>query len=510
MKVKEYKQSNFWSGTANDIRSTLGTNFWYSENLEVGKNRSLKQVVNNQAENSCSYSIDNYITKVIQVGTQIYGLGQDNNTNHDTTIWTKTNALDGAWSIATNGTIAASTFRGGDSLFIALNGVIYFDGGNDKIATYTIATNTMNATWKSLVGGLTGGVVWQGNIYGWNGQDIYEIDPVAGSLTNMKGVSTEQSIVQLVPYGNLLMVICTSTVTTSKAYLWDGVSTTTWVEILDIGFGTVSGGSNLEGMIVVAISTPNKRTLKLKGYSGGVFQNLYTYTARANQAGTYNYILPASKLKTFTGYVYFIVTGTRPDNTYAGLYEYSIVRFGREEPVNPMTFSTYKTIDFTSTRTLNGQTTNNDFTILENIVGGTSTAERSVMAFINLATNQTTFFLSSTSTYSGQAGVIETVKHDGGDPSITKTLKAISVQYAPLLDDGQVTLKYRKDDELTWTTLSVDTTNDSISHETTNVESTGANLPTFKEIQFRIEVIGNVDIEGYKFKWEENENQYGI
>ena len=501
MPIKEQKISNFWSGIVNDIRSTLPAGFWYSENLDVGRGKSLKQIVNNQAENSCSYDVNNYITKTIQVGTDIYGLGQDNNTNKDTTIWKKTNALNGAWGIVTNGTIASTTFNAGNALFVANAGIIYLDGGNSKIAKYTIATNTMEAT-KYNLANAKGGVVWQGNIFLWSGQDIWVINTTTDILTSMKVASSEQSIVELVPYGNLLAVVCTSTTTKSKMFLWDGVSTTTWVEILEIGNGTVSGGAILEGMIIVAINTPNKRTIKLKGYNGGQFQNLFTYTAKLNRAGTFNYIIPASTLKAFTGYVYFMVTGTKPDGTYAGLYEYSIVRFGREEPINPMTFSIYKTLDFTSERVINGAVTNNDFTIIESIVGGADTEERSVLALVNSDTRKTTFFLSSTNTYTAQSGVLETVKYNGGDSSLVKQLMSVSVQTGALPTAGQVILKYRKDEELTWTTIFTNTTDNSVSYEASNIEATGVNPPQFKEIQFRIEVLGNAEITGVRFRYE--------
>ncbi len=499
--IKEIKQQNWWSGILNDIRSTLGTGAWYLENFII-KGKSLKQVVNNQAENSCSYNVNNYVTKLIQVGTQIYGLGQDGNTNNDTTIWTKTNALNGAWSIPTNGTIAATTFNGDNALFVAYNGVIYFDGGNSKVATYTIATNTMAATAINLANA-KGGTIWQGNIYCWSGQDIYVINTSTGLATNMHTVSSEQTIVELVPYGNLLAVVCTSTVTKSKMYLWDGVSTTTWTEILDIGVGTVYGGALLEGTIVVALSTPNKRMLKIKGYNGGQFINLYTYTARLNRAGTYNYILPASRLQTFEGYVYFMVTGTQPDGTYANYYEYAIARFGREEPVNPLTFSIYKTLDFTSDRVLNGQTSNNDFTIIESIVGSSDTEERAVCAVVNSDTNKTTFFLSSSNTYTAQPGVCETVKFNCGDSSITKQLKSVSVQTDFLPSAGQVVLKYKKDEELSWTTIFTNTIDNSISYEATTIEGSDINLPQFKDIQFRIECLGNVTLNGIRFRYEE-------
>ena len=495
-KIKESKKTNFWSGMCNDPRSTLAGGFYYSENLEVGKNKSLKQIANNQAENACSYDVDNYITKVIQVGTTIYGLGQDDNTNNDTTLWKKTSSLDGAWEIATNGTIATTTFPAGDALLASVNGIIFLDGGNNYVAKYVIATNAMTATWKALTGGMKGGTIWQGNIYGWNGQKIYKIDPVADTLTDMKTVSTEQTIVDLVPYGNLLMPVCTSTVTNSKAYLWDGVNTTTWVDILDIGYGTVSGGAILEGQIIVAIGSANRKTLKLKSYGGGVFRNLFTYNARPDQSGT-AYVMPASKLKASSGYIYFIITGTKPDGTYAGLYEYSVARFGREEPVNPLTFSIYKTLDFTSVRGLDGQTANNDFTILENIVG----SDKPVMAFINSTGYATTEFIGS-STYAGQAGVIETVIYDGGDASIEKHLNGVGVSYTALGATGKVVMKYKKNEETGWTEIFTDTTADALSHQATNLEASGKVLPIFKEISFRFLLTGEAELTAYKMIWE--------
>lgn len=510
--MKDYKVNNFWQGITNELRSTALGVVWYAENLDVGRGKSLKQVANNQAENAGSYSVNNYVTKLIQVGTDVYGLGQENNTSHDAQIWTKTNALDSNW-----GAIAASkvtgTFAGGDALFASLNGYVYFSGGNDQIAKYQLATPfAFNASWKPLTGGLKGGTIWQGNIYGWNGQNVYELDPVADTLTDKIAIPSDQTIVDIVPYGNLLLIICTSTVTVSRMYIWDGVTTTTFTDIVDIGMGTVSGGAMLEGQIVVAINTPNKRTLKLKGYNGGQFSNLFTYTGRYNRAGTYNYVMPASKLKVFSGFVYFIITGTRPDGTYAGLYEYSIARYGREEPINPMTFSIYKTLDFTSARGLDGQVANNDFLIVESIVGGSDTVERAVYAVINSDTNKTTFFESSLNTYTAQAGVFETVKFAGQDkngnpdPSIVKALRGIAVYYEALPTVGQVVCKYKKDEELTWTTIFTDTTDNAVSHEAINIEATGAALPAFKELQLRFELTGGAELTGYKIRYEELAN----
>jgi len=504
MAIKTIGQTNFWTGMTNDIRNTLSTVVYYSENIETGKGKTLKQVVNNQAENVCNYNSSAYITKTIQVGTDIYGLGMFSGTADETTLWKKTNSLSSNWAVATDGSIAATAFRAGDVLLSSVDNYIYIDGGSAYVAKYDIANTTMTAEWKyAATGNLKGGTIWQGNIYGWNGQDIYQIDPVAETVTNMKAVSSEQTIVDLVPYGNLLMAVCTSTITNSKAYLWNGVSTTAWVDILDLGFGTVSGGANLDGIIYIVIGSDNKRNIKIKAYNGGVFQTQFTYTAKPNRAGTYEYIMLASKVKVYSGFIYFIITGTKPDGTYANYYEYAIARYGREEPVNPMTFSIYKTLDFTSTRGLDGQTTNNDFVIIENIVGASDTQEKSILAFINSNSSATTEFLSSTNTYDAQAGIIETVKYNGGDSSVVKQLKSVSGFFSALGSSGQVVMDYKKDEELTWTTIFTNASGSALSYEAVSVESTGLNLPQFKEMQFRFKLTGEAELTGWKAKFEE-------
>lgn len=499
----EYKQNNFYSGITNDIRSSNPSAFWYSENLEIN-GKALKKVANNQAENAGNYNVNNYITKLIQVGTNIYGLGQDNETNRDTTIWKKTDALYSNWEIVTNGTIENSVYSGGNTLFAYINEVFYLYSGHNYISKYTGTTMTYN--WKALQGHSKGGTIWQGRVYFWNGQKVYEIDPVADTLTEKLTITSEQTIVDIVANGNLLYIICTSNSTVSRMYIWDGITTTTFVDIVDIGMGDVAGGAILEGQIIVAIGTPNRRTLKIKGYSNSIFQTLFTYTGRLNRAGTYNFIRPASRLKSFAGYIYFIVTGTQSDGTYAGVYEYNIARFGREEPTSPITFTLYKTLDFSSARGTDGSVTNNDFLIVESIISGATTIDRAVYAMICSAPVQTTFFESSSSTYTAQPGVLETTKFSGSDTHKVKTLLGISAFYSALPNGSQVVCKYKKDEETTWTTIFTDTTDNAVSHEAVNIESSGLALPSFKEIQFRFEITGNVVFTGWKINYNEASN----
>lgn len=63
-----------------------------------------------------------------------------------------------------------------------------------------------------------------------------------------------------------------------------------------------------------------------------------------------------------------------------------------------------------------------------------------------------------------------------------------------------VTLKYRWDDATSWTTIGTDSTDDSKSRTFINIESTGANLASGKELQVRLESTGGAEITGYYLK----------
>lgn len=83
-----------------------------------------------------------------------------------------------------------------------------------------------------------------------------------------------------------------------------------------------------------------------------------------------------------------------------------------------------------------------------------------------------------------------------------KVLETFRIKCEPLPADGQIVVKYRKDEETSWTTIATITTDDLITHEITNIESTGAPLPDFKEIQFRLESTGGAVIVGYEYRYD--------
>lgn len=95
------------------------------------------------------------------------------------------------------------------------------------------------------------------------------------------------------------------------------------------------------------------------------------------------------------------------------------------------------------------------------------------------------------------------------DSSVTKKLVGTTVAFEPLPVGATVVLKYRKDEETSWTQIFTYTSTNSVSHSSVNIESTVVTLPEYKEIQFRMESTGGAVITGMKFMFtQESKDVY--
>lgn len=101
------------------------------------------------------------------------------------------------------------------------------------------------------------------------------------------------------------------------------------------------------------------------------------------------------------------------------------------------------------------------------------------------------------------SSVYETLILNGGDSSQKKKLVGVTVMTEPLPTAGSIVLKYRKDESTSWTTIFTNSTDNSISHSAVNIESSGDNLPEFKELQFQVNSLGGAVITGLKYQYEE-------
>ena len=98
--------------------------------------------------------------------------------------------------------------------------------------------------------------------------------------------------------------------------------------------------------------------------------------------------------------------------------------------------------------------------------------------------------------------IYESMVFGAEDTGQEKKLLVVGVMTEPLPADGQIVLKYKKNEETTFTTIFTHTTDDSQFHDAINIESSGATLTKFREITFRIESTGGAVPIALKFKYE--------
>lgn len=112
----------------------------------------------------------------------------------------------------------------------------------------------------------------------------------------------------------------------------------------------------------------------------------------------------------------------------------------------------------------------------------------------------------SGASYSTTASYV-TQKLTGDDPSKVKAIRVITLTYPALPSAGVITCKYRVNEETAWTTIFSDTTDNSISHEAVNIESTGRPFNDFKEMQIKVESTGGAELTSIKVQYEELDSQ---
>ena len=287
------------------------------------------------------------------------------------------------------------------------------------------------------------------------------------------------------PYGSHLAILCSAKTTGSAEsvlFIWDRDTSLAEVSAkINLGFGeAVHIGNDNNGIFITQIVNrvaglgQNNEAIVIKYFNGRIIEK------RINVSSTEQYFNTA----TLTG------NAISTDNIFFF-------------PLKLITSKDTVTYNFIFAATIvNGEiivTANQNISGLSSDKSINGILEVSGTWFVSHSTSSTIFSQTS-STY--QQGAIETLLYDGGDSSITKKLLGVTVMTAPMTSTSQIVLLYRKDEETSWTTIYTDGTDNSISHTAINIESSGATLPEYKEIQFRIESTGGAEITGLKFRSE--------
>lgn len=263
----------------------------------------------------------------------------------------------------------------------------------------------------------------------------------------------------------------------SIVVLWDPVLSN-FSEIIDFGDGEINAIENVEGSICAFIDGTMSNSVSVTGgtfvvrmWGGGAVQ---TVKSIKNTTIISSGLFKNQKvLKDFRMYV--IAALTFNGATYKGVWS-----FGRKSPAYPYALTCALTDSNISSNGLNGFANMGDYWFLAENSDGT----------IRKTNDQSTFT---------ETSILETQKFTGGRIDLRKLLHSVFVTTVPLPAAGQIVLKYRKDEETSYTTLFTETTDNNILTELG--AASGVALPEFKEIQFRLESTGNAEITSWGFRF---------
>lgn len=312
-------------------------------------------------------------------------------------------------------------------------------------------------------------------------------------------------IISARPYGNYLAIACSTLGTSSVQaigygdresvlFLWDRDSSlTTLSDRIDLGKGEVWYSAVLNGRYIAIINYFTDSTLS-SGKPKIIVKTLNGNTAATiNEIeGDDNYNLPefvehSSFLKDEK--LYFVAK-----IPYKGDLRHGIWVVDSSGRITLDTVISDATSTEANVSAYEGIFATGDVWWIAHNGNGTSTTGQVVRT-------------DETPTYSTtEASVYESLEFDEDDPTINKKLLVAGVSFEPLSADGRVILKYRKEEDSSWTTL-FDYSTDNGTFKSANLTSNGDNLPNYKRIQFKIESYGGAVINALKYKYEYIDNQ---
>lgn len=285
---------------------------------------------------------------------------------------------------------------------------------------------------------------------------------------------TNELISSLANWGNYLAIATrqrNNVEGQSKVYFWDLVSPDV-SEVINWGDDELYVLENFDNKLI-GISS-DTISLKIRAYSGGspvVVKDIPGFS-----------ITKTSKQIKFNS-LYFIAS----DGTQSGL-----CRLSKKNENYSFAFN-FDRKAYGDTVT----TTVNSFQFVENYL--TMSADISG----NTITNNVSAGYTTTATYESQ-------KLTGDDSTKEKAIRLIAVSYVPLPSGASITCKYRVNSDSSWTTIFTDSTDNSISHEAVNIESSGAPFSDFKELQIRLECTGFAEPTSIKVIYEEVDSQLEV
>src|SRR3990167_8048154 len=459
------------------------------------------------ATNVSSTDAKTYDIRNFQLGSngQLYGLGK--NANGYPKVLKKTDPTTGNW-LSSNGGNAATAEGEGTAArivgcFIEWQSAFWFFQGTDVfkvLISNGVSSDQGNigATPTTVAQGIVGA---DNNLYLPYNNKLVRVNS-SGTVTDdvSPAIPSDMRITSVTRYtGGYLAIGCaygTSATATpagrSQVFIWDMVSTT-FSDVVDWGEGALMCLGNVEGRVVgitdkyiTSALGLTRGSMVVRMWAGGIPQVVKEIVTNqtvstTTQARILNEVVIKNNKMYWVASVPFNQSTTTQSTHHLGIWV-----FGRKNNNSNFTIS----LDYIE----EGIDTSNFFIRSFGAAGD--------YWFINHSADGSITKTDDTANYTFTS-IYESQIFNLGDNSILKKIIGITVNTAPMPTAGQVVLKYRKDEETSYTTIFTHTTDNSLTHSAVNIESSGATLPTFRELQLRIESVGGAEIVAYSFKCEE-------
>jgi len=413
---------------------------------------------------------------------KLYGLGQTG--AGLTKIVQKADATTGLWTTPSSSEGNGAVWNG---CFFEYKDYAWGFQGTNQIFKWgllsgtpsiTNSASTVGATITSVANGI---IAADGNAYMAYNNVIVRIAP-AGTITDSaKTVPDTYKITSLTNYGSFMAIAAAPKSTyngKSKVFIWN-LSSDLFSETIDWGEGELRILEYVEGLLIGVTDRylnnttgAGKGSMIVQAYSGGsaqVLKEIYTQALTGK-------IIPLSKEVKNNRLFWAAKIMT---NTSGTTYNEGIWSFGRKNSQYPFTLTLDIIDENVSSSGIQGFGTAANFFFIAHSNDGSidKTNDSAVYTF--------------TSQYESQI-------FNFGDPCLYKKLEKFTIYTAPLPASSTVTVKYKMDAETSFTTIGTFTTTGGISRDFINIESTGANFPTFKELTIQISSTGGAEITGYK------------
>lgn len=420
----------------------------------------------------------------LYANSRLYGLGVVNGTAK-AEINYKTDFTNALWTGPSGN--ASSAGSKSDGLFVHYKNYIYgaragtsFWRHGDITGTPSWSDSWQSVSYTNIAQGLVHSkddilyIPYDNKIASWDNSTF-----TSAALT----LPSDKIITSICEYGNYLAIGCRPSTGQGKSvvYLWDRDSSLTTIsESIDFGEGNLQILEEIEGYLIgISYSSTNSFVARItfRAWNGG--QEAAVFKRLVSEAQYVAGDLPIAKQKIGSA-LYFLLTITLNGTKLQGLWK--IARVSQTLPFSVVMDRTPNNDTALTSGSLNG------FFILGDYV------------FISYISSST-YALSKTNDQASYAvtAVHETVIINDGDPSLTKKLLGVSVTHEALPSGGQIVLKYKKDEETSFTTILTSSTANALSKSSTVIESSNATLPEYKEITLRTESYGGAVLTGISY-----------